>query len=221
MKPLRVAFFLDGFTLKKVNDYYMLHHRFHSKLDFRSLKVWVGQQSLKFFEDGNYRDLELEAHYDHPFKTPHILPQFHEGTIRLEFELQSAGYCVHFNRSSPKDGEIGPNMSLMEDALLFAMYHKIDAIVLFSTQGQFAPLPDRLRLLGIPTLLLGWDFSYPKAKRVVRWKTDPYLRDNCAHYVAMEKIVDQNPNSSTGPSGFFFQSEHPFTRCRREKPQKN
>lgn len=221
MKPLRVGFFLDGFTLKKVNEYYLEHHRFHSKLDFRSLRVWVEQQALKYFEDGNYRDLELDAHYYHPFRNPHILPQFHEGTIRLEFELQSAGYRVHFNPAIPKDGEIGPNMALMEDALLFAMYHKMDAVVLFSTQGQFAPLPDRLRLLGIPTLLLGWDFYYPKAKRLVRWKTDTCLRETCAHYVAMERVVDQNPNENQGSSGFFFQCDHPFSRGRRAEWRKN
>ena len=63
-----------------------------------------------------------------------------------------------------------------------------------------------------PTLLLGWSFVYPKAKRNIYWKTDPCLRDRCAHYVAMEKVVDRTPNSKQGPSGFFFQCEHPFER---------
>ena len=209
MEPLRVAFFLDGFTLKKVNEYYRMHHRFHSNLDFRGLRVWVQQQSLKFFENGGYRDLELESHYYHPFKNPHICKQ--EGMIRLECELESAGYQVHFNHSVHKDGELGPNMSLMEDALLFAMYRKLDAVVLFSTQGQFAMLPGRLRQMGIPTLVLGWELDYPKAQRIIHWKTDEYLREDCAHYVAMEKVVDQSPNSTEGPRGFFFQSEHPFS----------
>ena len=66
--------------------------------------------------------------------------------------------------------------------------------------------------MGVPTLLLGWSFVYPKAKRNVYWKTDPCLRDRCAHYVAMEKVVDRTPNSTQGPSGFFFQCEHPFER---------
>ena len=66
MEPLRVAFFVDGFTLKKVNDYYRVHHRFHSKLDFRSLKAWVQQQVIRYFQAGQYRDLELEK--DHQCK---------------------------------------------------------------------------------------------------------------------------------------------------------
>ena len=122
-----------------------------------------------------------------------------------------AGYSVHFNNPA-ESGCVGPNMLLMEDALLFAMYRKLDAVVLLSTQGEYAPLPDRLRLLGVPTLVLGWEFIYPKAKYMVRWKTDSCLRRTCAHYVAMEKVVDRTPNSTQGPSGFFFQCEHPFER---------
>ncbi len=212
MEPLRVGFFLDGYTLKKVNEYYRNIHRFRSKLDFRSLKIWVQMLSLKYFEGGGYRDLELEAHYYHPYRDPHIYKGYHEGAIRLEHELELAGYSVHFSRSAPVEGTLGPNMSLMEDALLFAVYRKLDAVVLFSTQGEFAPLPCRLGQLGIPTLLLGWNFVYPKAKRNVYWKTDPCLREKCAHYVAMEKVVDTNPNSGQGSGGFFFQREHPFSR---------
>jgi hypothetical protein len=212
MEPLRVGFFLDGYTLKKVNEYYRNHHRFRSQLDFRSLKSWVQMQSLKYFEAGKYRDLELEAHYYHPYRNPHIYREYHKGSIRLQHELEQAGYSVHFNPTAPVEGTLGPNMALMEDALLFAVYRKLDAVVLFSTQGQFAPLPSRLGLMGVPTLLLGWSFVYPKAKRNVYWKTDPCLRDRCAHYVAMEKVVDRTPNSKQGPSGFFFQCEHPFER---------
>lgn len=212
MEPLRVAFFVDGFTLKKVNDYYRVHHRFHSKLDFRSLKAWVQQQVIRYFQAGQYRDLELESHYYHPYRNPHIFSGCHEGAIRLQHELESAGYCVHYSNFVPEEGPLGPNLSLMEDALLFAAFRKLDAVVLFSTQGEFAPLPNRLRQMGIPTLLLGWNFQYPKAKRHVYWKTDNCLRETCAHYVAMEKVVDRNPNSDQGPSGFFFQSEHPFSR---------
>ena len=215
LPPLRIGFFLDGYTLKKVNEYYKVHHRFHSRLDFRGLKFWVQQQALHYFDCGLRRDLELESHYYHPFTNPHI--HKHDGAIRFEHELESAGYHVHFNRVVPSDDRVTPNMSLMEDALLFATYRKLDGVVLLSTQGQFAPLPDRLRMMGVPTLLLGWDLEYPKAKMMVHWKTDACLRETCAHYVAMEKVVDRNPNSGQGPSGFFFQCEHPFSRGRPAK----
>ena len=46
MEPLRIGFFLDGYTLRKVNEYYRVHHRFHSRLDFRGLKSWVQMQEM-------------------------------------------------------------------------------------------------------------------------------------------------------------------------------
>ena len=210
-QPLRIGFFLDGFTLKKVNDYYRNVHRFHSSLDFRSLRLWVESQAIRYFEGGKYRELQMESHYYHPYRDPHVFARDREGVFRLEQTLMDAGYSVHFNNPA-ESGCVGPNMLLMEDALLFAMYRKLDAVVLLSTQGEYAPLPDRLRLLGVPTLVLGWEFIYPKAKYMVRWKTDSCLRRTCAHYVAMEKVVDRTPNSKQGPSGFFFQCEHPFER---------
>jgi hypothetical protein len=202
-RSLRIGFFLDGYTLKKVNDYYRNFHRFHSAIDFKSLRVWVEMQAIRYFEGENFRELEMESHYYHPYRNPHLNEVEREGTLRLEQQLIAAGYTVHFNKRPVFDG-IGPNMSLMEDALLFAMYRKMDAIVLLSTQGEYAPLPDRLRLMGIPTLLLGWNFIYPKPKHNVHWKTDSYLRRTCAHYVAMEKVVDRG-NSENASRGFFFQ----------------
>lgn len=216
---LRIGFFLDGFTLKKVNEYYKIHHRFHSKLDFRSLKAWVQLQALKYFKICDNCDLQMESHYYHPYANPHVFTDKCEGTIRLEHELEAAGFRVHYNSRTPESGNFGPNLSLMEDALLFASFQKMNAIVLLSTQGQYAPLPDRLKIMGIPTLLLGWNFIYPKAKHSVRWKTDACLKETCAHYVAMEKVVDKDPNSTQAPTGFFFQCEHPFSRSRSAKWQ--
>lgn len=204
---LRVGFFLDGFTLKKVNEYYREHHRFHSNLDFRGLKLWVQVNALRYFSPGEVRDVEMESHYYHPYRNPHVYGRDVEGVLRLEHELRSVGYQVHY---SEVGGSAGPNLKLMEDAMLFATYCRMEAAVLFTTQGQFALLPDRLRLMGIPTLVLGWDFIYPKAKRTIRWKTDSYLRETCAHYVAMEKVAEVVPGAADPSCPLFFQSCHPF-----------
>lgn len=209
--------------MKKVNEYYRVHHRFHSNLDFRGLKNWVQMEAAQYFSD-NGHVVEMESHYYHPHRNPHIYGNDVEGVLRLEHELMSAGIQVHYSDRLLEEGEPGPNLCLMEDALIYANYRRMDVAVLFSTQGQFAPLPDRLRLMGIPTLLLGWNFVYPKAKRRIRWKTDSCLRETCAHYVAMEKVVDQDPTISAPPRGFFFQKEKPFGRGRnafwprRQKP---
>lgn len=211
---LRIGFFLDGFTMKKVNEYYRHYHDIHSHLDFRGLKTWVQREVLRQFEGGTYRTVQMESHYYHPFRNPHIFGRHLEGTFKLEHQLQEAGFQVHYSSHEQETGMHGPNMGLMEDALLLASYSKIDAAVLFSTQGEFAPLPDRLRAMGVPTMLLGWDFIYPKAERTVRWKTDSCLRDTCARYIAMEKVVEENRKKDIRPKGWLFQKFHPFSKGR-------
>ncbi|MCQ2107654.1 MAG: NYN domain-containing protein [Fibrobacter sp.] len=212
-KAIRIGFFLDGYTLKKVNEYYKVHHRFHSNVDFRGLKNWVQMQACKFFGASGGL-VEMEAHYYHPYRNPHIYGRSVEGVLKLEHELRSAGIQVHYSDHEVETGQLGPNLGLMEDALLFASYSKMQAVVLLSTQGQYAPLPDRLRMMGVPTMLLGWDFIYPKKNRTIRWKTDTCLRRSCARYIAMEKVMDAGTESNVPPRGFFFQKEHPFSRGR-------
>lgn len=199
---LRVGFFLDGYTLKKVNEYYSKHHRFHACLDFRGLKSWVHLQIQRYFNKAN-RVVELESHYYHPQRNPHIYSKSANGVFKLEYELRNAGYQIHYSDRLEEDGHLGPNLALIEDALMFATYCKMGAVVLLSTQGQYAPLADKLRILGVPILLLGWSFEYPKNEHNVHWKTDTCLRDNCAHYVAMEKVVDRSPESDEPTVGFF------------------
>lgn len=201
---LRVGFFLDGYTLKKVNEYYRVHHRFHANLDFRGLKSWVQVQVNRYFNPDN-KIVAMDSHYYHPQKNPHIYCKGRQGVFKLEFELHNAGYQIHYSDRVGDDGQPGPNLSLIEDAVVFASYCNMDAAVLLTTQGQYTSAADKLRSLGVPVLLLGWNFSYPKDKRSIHWKTDTCLRESCSHYVAMEKVVDRNPKSDQPPLGFFFQ----------------
>ena len=45
--PLRVFFIVDGYTLKKANDYYRLYHPCHTPLDFRAIKNWARKEALR------------------------------------------------------------------------------------------------------------------------------------------------------------------------------
>lgn len=212
---LRVGFFLDGYTLKKVNEYYQNYHRYHACLDFRGLKSWVLLQIQKYFNKSN-KVITLESHYYHPKRNPHIYAKSFNGVFKLEFELLNAGYQVHYSDKVEEDGHMTPNLSLIDDAQMFASYCRMDAVVLLSTQGQYVPLADRLRIMGVPVLLLGWSFEYPKNRRYVHWKTDSYLRNSCSHYVAMEKVLDHDPGNNVPPAGFFFMpGENPHADINR------
>ena len=95
-------------------------------------------------------------------------------------------------------------MGLVEDAVMFASFGRMDVAVLFSTQGQFSVFPERLRQVGVRTLVLGWNFAYPKADRWVSWKTDSGLREACDYYVAMEQVANKYPPVSDGRVGLFL-----------------
>lgn len=49
LQDFRIGFFIDGFTLKKVNEYYRYYHPFQSCLDFVGLKNWAKAEALKVF----------------------------------------------------------------------------------------------------------------------------------------------------------------------------
>lgn len=199
--PFHIALFVDGFTLKKVNEYYRYYHPFHSRLDFRGIKNWARKEALRLFSpDSNYA--LMECHYYHPYKDPKRYGGNTAGISCFERELRYVGFQVHY-AENPSEYTQSPNMGLMQDALLFSSYRKIDAVILFSSQGQFAPLPDKLKSMGIPTLLLGWNFTYPKDSRWIHWKTDYTLRDNSAYYIAMDKIANNNPPAKDAPVKFF------------------
>ena len=102
-------------------------------------------------------------------------------------------------------------MQLVEDAYLYAYYHKVDVLVLMSTQGQYSALPERLKREGVPMLLLGWNFMYEKDHMPVYWRTDPSLRELSGYYVAMEEVAEKYPPKRHSEKNLFMlpYSPHP------------
>ena len=201
---LRVGFFLDGYTLKKVNEYYFKYHRFHARLDFRALKDWVRDYCMKLFAKDESL-VELDSHYYHPyvkFEDTNDSP-LATGMERFEKQLMLAGIEMHYNLPEDAD-KMGPNMQLLEDAYLCASYHKIEVMVLLSTQGQYSSLPERLKRERIPMLLLGWNFMYEKANSTVYWRTDACLRELSGYYVAMEQVAEKLPPDRHSKKNLFL-----------------
>ena len=209
LSVLRVGFFLDGYTLKKVNEYYLRHHRYHSRLDFKALKGWVRDYAMRLFgHDGC--PIEIESHYYHPYVRfeDRAESPVDSGMDRFEKQLALAGFEVHYN-SAENAKRMGPNLQLIEDASLCAYYRRIDALVLLSTQGQYSTLPERLKREGIPTLLLGWNFEYLKGDTPVYWKTDSCLREQSGYYVAMEEVAEMYPPKRFAEKNLFMLPYNP------------
>ena len=47
MENYRIGFFVDGYTLKKVNEYYRYYHPYKSRIDFKGLKNWAKFEALQ------------------------------------------------------------------------------------------------------------------------------------------------------------------------------
>lgn len=209
LSVFRIGFFLDGYTLKKVNEYYLKYHKYHARLDFRALKGWVRDYAIQLFGREGC-PIEMESHYYHPFIRHYDRAEtsFGDGQDRLEKQLAMAGFEVHYN--DPTDiNKMGPNMQLVEDASLCAYYHKIDVLVLLSTQGQYSSLPPRLKKEGVPMLLLGWNFDYERRDSTVYWRTDASLRELSGYYVAMEEVAEMYPPRRAADKNLFMLPYNP------------
>ena len=68
MEDYRIGFFIDGFTLKRVNEYYRYYHPYRSRLNFKGLKSWVRAEAAQVFRPRGR--VSMEAHYYHPYKDP-------------------------------------------------------------------------------------------------------------------------------------------------------
>ena len=60
MEEYRIGFFIDGFTLKRVNEYYRYYHPYRSRLDFKGLKSWVKAEAAQVFRTRG--SVSMEAH---------------------------------------------------------------------------------------------------------------------------------------------------------------
>ncbi len=187
MEDYRIGFFIDGFTLKRVNEYYRYYHPYRSRLNFKGLKSWVRAEAAQVFRPRGR--VSMEAHYYHPYKDPKARGWHTSGILRFEQQIAEAGIQVHYSESYI-DSQYNPNMALLDDAVVFSCYRKLDAIVLLSTQGQYSSLPERVAPYNVPVLLLGWNFSYLKNDSLVTWRTDTALKDRSSYYVAMDKVVE-------------------------------
>ena len=198
-KVLRIAFFVDGFTLKKVNEYYRQFHPYHTRLNFRGLKSWTRREAVKLFAQER-SGVVMECHYYHPYRKSKY--RRGNGIVGFERELRHVGFNIHYAETATL-GRHTPNIGLMDDAMMFASYGHFDVAVLLSTQAQYSPFPEMLRCCGVRTLVLGWNFAYPKDDRWICWKTDEGLREKCDYYVAMEQVANAHPPVDPGEVGLF------------------
>lgn len=188
-----VLFCVDGFSFRRINDFYRDEHVRRTRLQPLGLKQWVRELVNQKMNWGAYTNqLSIECHFYHPYEDPRDrlgLSMNMQGGLRFEELLREAGYTMHY-ASAEAVRRLRPNMDLCDDVLLSAVYGKVDAVVLFSTQGQYADLLQRLQTLDIPVLLVGFEgLCKSRSGELIPWRTDRRLKQCCTHYVDIRELV--------------------------------
>jgi hypothetical protein len=188
-----LLFCVDGFTFRRINDFYRDEHPRRARLHPGGFKPWVRREAARLLGwPPDTAQLSLDCHFYHPFEDPRSrlgLAANVSGALRFEETLQEAGFAMHY--SDEKDiRRLCPNMDLCDDVLLAAVYGQAEALVLFSTQGQYAPLFQRLHDLRLPTILVGWESPCrTRAGAQVPWRTDSLLKHCASHYIGLQDAV--------------------------------
>lgn len=213
-RPFRIGFFIDGFTFRKVNDYYLNQHTAKSRICLSGLRNFVLHKVKRHCP--KERPIVLEGHYYHASADPYRNGEASEGLKRFEKNLRALGFQTHYPASGVNWHKRG-NADLISDMAMFSLFQEIDIAVLVSTQGFYAESARILRQRKIPLILLGWNFNYTNSKTLVRWKTDVSLRERAAEYVAMEKIMDE-PSKSKEAADLFVAKKKIEQRARKTAP---
>lgn len=206
-----VLFCVDGFTFRRINDFYRDEHARRARLQPGGLKCWAQRELASSLSGWEGEEVVWDNHFYHPYEDPRERPQDVRNVaagLRFENTLKEAGYAVHY-ACREMQRPLSPNLELCDDVLLAAVYGRVDACVLLSTQGQYASLLERLRALGVPVLLIGWEqCCRSRQGEAVRWKTDTQLRAQASAYRGLEGVIGNEVRAGDMLVEQLFQRRH-------------
>ncbi|MDR2579826.1 MAG: hypothetical protein LBC85_02390 [Fibromonadaceae bacterium] len=199
----KAHFYVDGFSFKRINDYYRYEHKRRSRLNIAAFETYLRYEiARKLGISSDSESLSFEKHFYYPSPNPRTC--FYKSSVTdtiLNFEncLAEAGYIVHYSRKI-STLEPRPNENLFADSLVATQLKKIDLFILLSTQGQHANILQQMRHCKIPNILVGWEAICRNSRGAFsKWKTDRILCGFANAYSPLERILDL-------PSG-----KHPLT----------
>jgi len=207
---MKKAFFcIDGFSFKRINDFYRYEHKRRSRLNVAAMETYLRYEIERRFEwKSDIEHLEIEKHFYHPSENP--TKTFYGravGEVMLKFEgyLVDCGYVVHYakraNNLKPR-----PNENIFSDWIIANELRKYDIFVLLSTQGQYVNVLRQTTRCKIPSILIGWDsVCRNSAGESSQWKTDKVLIGYASAYCPLDRTLNQCSN------------EHPFADIMFEK----
>jgi hypothetical protein len=192
---MKKAFFcIDGFSFKRMNDYYRYEHQRRSRLNVAALEGYLRYEiASRLNLPSDSKNLVFEKRYYHPSRSPHLFSykgDICKAILKFESNLEKANYAVHYSEKAAALGS-RPNEMLFADSMLAMQLKQFDIFVLLSTQGQHANILQRIKACQIPSVLVGWNAICKNSSgEDSQWKTDKMLRKYASIYCKLEETLN-------------------------------
>lgn len=182
---LRAGLFYDGVTFKILSDYYLRETAWQARLSFRGLDR-LAEEVLS-----HQMKIACKVTERHLFIGVRQHGQGGAGGLDPSFEaaMKRAGVTAHLLPCNCK-GEKGVDTSLSLEMFGAAMEGRIDAAVLLATDGDFAPLAQKMRSAGFPVALLAFHLPHKRPQPVF---LSPALTDAAAFVFLVSDWIEKPP----------------------------
>jgi len=182
----KAYFCIDGFSFKRINDFYRYEHKRHSRLNIASMETFLRYEMTRRLDWNCSPDnLDIEKHFYHPSDAKNSM-------LKFEGKLIDCGYNIHYSQRA-NALKPHPNNNIFPDWLIAMELRKYDIFVLLTTQGQYAGTFRITKRHGIKTLLIGWDSPCMNSTGWdTCWKTDKNLIGYANIYCPLEKMLNRS-----------------------------
>ena len=191
----KAYFCIDGFTFKRISDFYKYEHRRRSRLNIAAMETFLRYEIERRFEWKRGIDhLEVEKHFYHPNESPqriHYRVDVENAILKFERALMDSGYGIHYAQYG-KDFTPRPNESIYSDWLIAKQLRKYDAFAILTTQGQYTHLLRQNLMCEVPTILIGWEAACVNSSGEPSWwKTDKALINYASTFCPLDRILNK------------------------------
>jgi len=192
----KAYFCIDGFSFKRINDFYKFEHKRHSRLNIAAMETYLRYEIERRFEwKSDFESLTVEKHFYYSSKTSKISQKDPD----FEKSLMNAGYAIHY-----------ASRNIFAEWIMARELRKFDIFVLLSTQGEYVDIFRHAKLCNIPSMLIGWESCCRNsAGENSKWKTHKGLVENASYYSPLEKMLNRSNSKAQSLPEIMFETFFP------------
>jgi cold shock CspA family protein/uncharacterized LabA/DUF88 family protein len=203
----KVGVFYDGSYFLYVSNYYNWFHEKKSRISISGLHEFI-QHQVAQEEDVDPRYTRItDAHYFRARLNANDAQsrgnQLYYDRVFDDILLQENVTLHYMSLRNAPTGRLEKSMDtwLALEAYEMTLMRQFDYLVLVASDSDYVPLVRKIEALGVPVILLSWDFEYMNddGQRIVT-RTSQELINEAAIPLAMHDIIEnsiQEPNGLT------------------------